>query len=66
MFALWTFIFLIKHRKEKKQKKPNSGPSDSFDNFYKKIEDFLKKTFETKITGGKDFLWNIALVYKIK
>ena len=30
------------------------------------LQSTINKTLETKITGGKDFLWNIALVYKIK
>ncbi|MFM2014581.1 MAG: hypothetical protein RIQ51_71 [Bacteroidota bacterium] len=30
------------------------------------LQSTINKILETKITGGKDFLWNIALVYKIK
>jgi YbbR domain-containing protein len=30
------------------------------------LQSTINQTLETKITGGKDFLWNIALVYKIK
>jgi hypothetical protein len=30
------------------------------------LQSTINKILQTKITGGKDFLWNIALVYKIK
>ena len=30
------------------------------------LQSTINQTLKTKITGGKDFLWNIALIYKIK
>jgi len=30
------------------------------------LQSTINQTIKTKITGGKDFLWNIALIYKIK
>ncbi len=30
------------------------------------IQSSVNQTIQTKITGGKDFLWNVALVYKLK
>lgn len=30
------------------------------------LQSTINQTLNTKITGGKDFLWNIALIYKIK
>jgi hypothetical protein len=30
------------------------------------LQSTINKILQTKITGGKDFLWNIALIYKIQ
>jgi hypothetical protein len=30
------------------------------------LQSTINQTLKTKITGGKDFLWNLALIYNIK